>query len=123
MDSFYYGYVDTCIHNKIFIEQIKVRENLIIWQEVLTLFGSAGKEGKQDCVVNVNLRDNGGIEVKIKSKVNKLFDKQIERAATEAAYEMKVKNALIEVYDFNSLDFTIKARTKTAIKRAWRDVK
>ena len=87
------------------------------------MFGSAGKEGKQDCVVNVNLRDNGGIEVKIKSKVNKLFGKHIETAATKAAYEMKVKNALIKVYDFNSLDFTIKARTKTAIKRAWRDVK
>lgn len=82
------------------------------------MLGTAGKEAKQDCLVRVELKEEEGISVDLTSSVGKLFWKHIIRAATEAAEELGVKHAHIVIIDDGSFDFAIKARTKTAIKRA-----
>lgn len=82
------------------------------------MIGTAGKESKQDCLVKVELRKEGGLEVSLTSSVGKLFGNQIRKAAVEAAEELGIKNAFIEIIDDGCFDFAIKARTKTAIKRA-----
>lgn len=82
--------------------------------------GIAGKEGQQDCMAKVELKIQGGIKVRVNSKVAEIFGGLIEKAVVEAAGEMGIENAIIEVNDSGSLDFVIKARVKTAIKRAWR---
>lgn len=76
-----------------------------------------GNEKSSDAVVTVNL-EAVGREIKIKSKLIKMFGKSMENAVIEALDELGQENAHIVVEDFGALDFIIKGRTKTAIKRA-----
>lgn len=54
--------------------------------------------------------------------MEKMFGDAIQKAIREALSEMNVKAANVKVDDFGSLDFVIKARTKTAVKRARGDL-
>lgn len=81
-----------------------------------------GNEKDSDVLVTVDLNCNG-IEIIIESKLKKMFGKLMEKAVKETLEEMEIKNAKILVQDFGALDFVIKARTKTAIRRAISEVK
>ena len=78
--------------------------------------GTAGREKPQDCIVTVDLERKSGIEIQLNSKMEKMFGDAIQKAIREALSEMNVKAANVKVDDFGSLDFVIKARTKTAVK-------
>lgn len=80
--------------------------------------GTAGREKPQDCVVTVTLGACRGVKVNLNSKMEKMFGKAIVKAAKDAAKELCVKSAEITIDDYGSLDFVIRARTKTAINRA-----
>ena len=47
-----------------------------------------------------------------------MFGSAIRESVVEEAERLGVKNADIEVFDYSSLDFVIRARMKTAVKRA-----
>jgi citrate lyase subunit gamma (acyl carrier protein) len=47
-----------------------------------------------------------------------MFGKLMEKAVREVLSEMKVENAKVLVQDFGALDFVIKGRTRTAVRRA-----
>ncbi|WP_372713820.1 citrate lyase acyl carrier protein [Ilyobacter sp.] len=81
------------------------------------MIGICGNEKASDAVVTVNLEAQGKT-VEIKSKLKGMFGSLMEKAVMEALDELKVENAHVKVEDFGALDFIIKARTKTAIKRA-----
>ncbi|GAU77613.1 citrate lyase acyl carrier protein [Fusibacter sp. 3D3] len=80
-----------------------------------------GTEDASDVTVSVLLEGNG-IVVNLKSKNKPLFGRLIEAAVKESCLEMNVENATIDVNDFGALDFVIKARTKTAIREALKQV-
>lgn len=82
------------------------------------MIGQAGREKSDDVLVQVNIDTTEGIEIDIESKVKQLFGKQIEKSVKEVLYEMNVKNVYITLKDQGALDFVIRARVKTAIKRA-----
>ena len=84
--------------------------------------GTAGREKPQDCIVTVDLERKSGIEIQLNSKMEKMSGDAIQKAIREALSEMNVKAANVKVDDFGSLDFVIKARTKTAVKRARGDL-
>lgn len=84
--------------------------------------GTAGREKPQDCIVTVDLERKSGIEIQLNSKMEKMFGDAIQKAIREALSEMNVKAANVKVDDFGSLDFVIKARTKTAVKRVRGDL-
>lgn len=84
--------------------------------------GTAGREKPQDCIVTVDLERKSGIEIQLNSKMEKMFGDAIQKAIREALSEMNAKAANVKVDDFGSLDFVIKARTKTAVKRARGDL-
>lgn len=84
--------------------------------------GTGGREKPQDCIVTVDLERKSGIEIQLNSKMEKMFGDAIQKAIREALSEMNVKAANVKVDDFGSLDFVIKARTKTAVKRARGDL-
>mgnify|MGYP004554970161 FL=1 len=84
--------------------------------------GTAGREKPQDCIVTVDLERKSGIEIQLNSKMEKMFGDAIQKAIREALSEMNVKAANVKVDDFGSLDFVIKARIKTAVKRARGDL-
>lgn len=81
------------------------------------MIGVCGNEKDSDVLVTVNL-DFQGIEITIESKLKKMFGKLMEKAVREVLEEMKVENAKVLVQDFGALDFVIKGRTRTAVRRA-----
>ena len=81
------------------------------------MVGVCGNEKDSDVLVTVDLNVTG-IEVIIESKLKKMFGKLMEKAVREVLSEMKVENAKVLVQDFGALDFVIKGRTKTAVRRA-----
>ncbi len=81
------------------------------------MVGICGNEKDSDVLVTVDL-DNNGIEIIIESKLKKMFGKLMEKAVREVLDEMKVENAKVVVQDFGALDFVIKGRTRTAVRRA-----
>lgn len=81
------------------------------------MIGICGNEKSSDVLVTVDLNNNG-IEVIIESKLKKMFGKLMEKAVREVLEDMKVENAKVLVQDFGALDFVIKGRTRTAVRRA-----
>lgn len=58
------------------------------------------------------------IEINIESIVKKQFGKQIENVIRKTLEEAGVTGAKLDVQDKGALDFTIKARVKTALERS-----
>lgn len=81
------------------------------------MIGVCGNEKDSDALVTVDL-NNTGIEIIIESKIKDMFGKLMEKAVREVLDEMKVKDAKVLVQDFGALDFVIKGRTRTAVRRA-----
>ena len=81
------------------------------------MVGVCGNEKDSDALITVNL-DNVGIEIEIESKNKKMFGNLMEIAVREVLDDMKVENAKVLVQDFGALDFVIKGRTRTAVRRA-----
>lgn len=81
------------------------------------MIGVCGNEKDSDVIVTVDL-NNTGIEIVIESKLKKMFGKLMEKAVREVLEDMKVENAKVLVQDFGALDFAIKGRTRTAVRRA-----
>lgn len=81
------------------------------------MVGVCGNEKDSDALVTVNL-DNVGIEIEIESKNKKMFGNLMEKAVREVLADMKIENAKVLIQDFGALDFVIKGRTRTAVRRA-----
>ena len=80
------------------------------------LKGSCGHVRKSDAKISIDL-DTNGIEIVIISKFDKLFGTHMEEAVREVLTEQGIKDAKVVIEDDGALDFTIKARTRTALKR------
>ncbi|WP_462424047.1 citrate lyase acyl carrier protein [Fusobacterium ulcerans] len=80
------------------------------------MVGVCGNEKDSDALVTVNL-DNVGIKIEIESKNKKMFGNLMEKAVREVLADMKIENAKVLVQDFGALDFVIKGRTRTAVRR------
>lgn len=78
----------------------------------------AGTMESNDIYVMIMPNQNEGIELDIESIVMKQFGEDIERVIRETLNEAGVKDAILKVQDKGALDFTIKARIETAVKRA-----
>ena len=82
--------------------------------------GHAGFEKPQDCSVTVTLLDAGGVEIRLQSRQEAMFGSTIRSCAESCLEELGVENALVEIQDYGCLDFAIRARLKTAVRRARR---
>ncbi|MDR3259426.1 MAG: citrate lyase acyl carrier protein [Fusobacteriaceae bacterium] len=81
------------------------------------MIGVCGNEKDSDAIVTVDL-ENDGIEIIIESKLKKMFGKLMEKAVKDVLDDMSINRAKVVVQDFGALDFIIRGRTRTAIKRA-----
>jgi citrate lyase subunit gamma (acyl carrier protein) len=79
---------------------------------------SAGSLESNDVLVLVSPGDAAGITVAIDSIVMKQFGKQIEKTVQEVAAALDVSKASFQLNDRGALDYTIRARVETAIRRA-----
>ena len=82
--------------------------------------GVAGSKESNDCLVTVV--ENEGTEIVIESVVAAFFYDQIKTTVEETLKEMDVTNVMVTVEDKGALDYTIKSRLVSAIKRMNLDV-
>ena len=78
----------------------------------------AGTLESNDILIMVSPNSNGEINIDLESIVIKQFGDQIKKTILEKLKELDIKSVNIKAQDKGALDFTIKSRVETAIKRA-----
>lgn len=78
----------------------------------------AGTLESSDILVMVAPNLNGGIELELESVVLKQFGDEIRHTIFHKLQELDVQNIKIKAQDKGALDYTIRARVETAVKRA-----
>jgi len=76
--------------------------------------GHCGPEVRSDLQVRIEPRQQGGLEIKLKSRVEAYYGDSIRRQAEEVLEALAVKNAHVEIYDEGALPFVIAARIEVA---------
>jgi len=74
-----------------------------------------------DIQIRVEPKDEVGIEIQLKSSVEKQFGKQIKKVIKETLESLGIDRAFVIATDKGALDCTIKARVQCAAYRAMGD--
>ncbi len=85
--------------------------------EKIATAGNLGKRVRSDCFVTFELRDSGGLEIELQSKVIVMFADTIKKLASEVLSFFEVKNARLKIVDSGALPFVMAARIEAAIKK------
>jgi len=78
--------------------------------------GNEGPKVRSDCKVIIELRDSGGLEINVKSKVKSLYGDDILKQLQELSDYFGLKNAVVSIIDQGALPFVISARFESAVK-------
>jgi citrate lyase subunit beta/citryl-CoA lyase len=79
--------------------------------------GRGGKNVRSDCHVTVTLRNTGGIELQLRSKVEALYGASIRALAVAVLAHYDIPHAEVLIEDSGALPYTIAARIEAAVKR------
>ena len=79
--------------------------------------GMCGTMESNDCLVTVKKNDLGKNEINITSIVDDFYHDEILACVKEVLKEFNLNDVTVDLNDKGALDFTIKARVKTAIER------
>lgn len=77
----------------------------------------AGSDTKHDLMVQLELGGDAR-EVEIHSKVEKKFGEAIREDVEQVLDEFGIRGVKIQIDDLGAWDFAVKARVRTAVKRA-----
>lgn len=80
--------------------------------------GVRGADVRSDCWIHLELRDGGGLELAVRSKVESMYGEAIRAQLREGLAALGVANARVEMEDAGALPFVIAARLETAVRRA-----
>ncbi|MDV3426027.1 MAG: citrate lyase acyl carrier protein [Bacillota bacterium] len=78
----------------------------------------AGTLESSDIQIAIEPKKQTGIEIELKSSVEKQFGRQIRKVITETLESLGIKSAKVSAVDKGALDCTIKARVECAAYRA-----
>jgi citrate lyase subunit gamma (acyl carrier protein) len=78
----------------------------------------AGSLESGDVMVRVSPCEEDEVSIHIESKVSPRFSNAIRNTVRQTAQELGVRNARFEIIDHGALDFVLRARVTTALKRA-----
>ncbi len=78
---------------------------------------TCGTLQSNDCFVRLK-PSTAGVELKVESTVYDSFGEQIEKVAKETLKAMGITDAILDIDDKGALDYTIRARIETAVRRA-----
>ncbi len=81
------------------------------------IVGNIGPKVRSDCQVTLELKDKGGIQLLINSKVDALYGKSIEKLCKSELSFFEIKHANLILEDRGALPFVIMARIEAAIKQ------
>ena len=80
--------------------------------------GHCGKDVRSDVYVAFEVRDGGGVEVSLESRVAPYYGNAILEQARAVLDELGVKHARVSIHDEGALPFVIAARIEAAVRRA-----
>lgn len=83
--------------------------------------GEAGRRGsdvRSECWVAVELRESGGIQLELASKVGVLFGTSIRQGIQDTLAAFDIENIHVQVDDQGALPWVIQARLEAALTRA-----
>ncbi len=78
----------------------------------------AGTLESNDVFIMVSPNEENTVDIQLESIVMKQFGDQILKVIKDTLKDLKVESISLKVQDKGALDYTIKARVETAIKRA-----
>jgi citrate lyase subunit beta/citryl-CoA lyase len=79
--------------------------------------GRRGSDVRSDCWVRITLADSGGIDLRLKTKVESMYGDSIRKLVTDELTAIGVPNAKVEVEDAGALPFVLMARVEAAVRR------
>ncbi len=80
--------------------------------------GDRGPKVRSDCWIAVEKRDQGGLEINLKSKVAGMYGDSIQTLLEDGCRTLGLEHALVEVEDQGALSYVMAARLETAARRA-----
>ncbi|HKQ60727.1 MAG TPA: hypothetical protein VJS92_05530, partial [Candidatus Polarisedimenticolaceae bacterium] len=80
--------------------------------------GRRGSEVRSDAWIEVELREAGGIELALRSRVDAYYGESIRRQVREGLARCGVEHARVELEDQGALPFVLDARLEAAARRA-----
>ena len=80
--------------------------------------GSRGQDIRSDCWLGCELRDSGGIEIELRSKVSSMYGASIRAQLEAGLAALGVAHCRLEVEDAGALPFVIDARLENVVHRA-----
>lgn len=80
--------------------------------------GVAGTLESSDVSITIEPNTNNGIEINLKSSVEKQFGEQIIDVIKNTLLELDIEDAIVTANDKGALDCVIKSRVQTAAYRA-----
>jgi len=84
--------------------------------------GPRGQDAKSDCWINLEIREGGGVEIDLKSKVMVMYGESIRAQLAEGLKTLGIEHAKLEVEDAGAVPFVIDGRLETAARRAKADL-
>src|SRR4030042_1894820 len=79
--------------------------------------GNAGPKVRSDCEITIEIRQRGGIDIDLTSKVKTLYGESIANQCNEILKFFKIRNARLRINDSGALPFVISARLEAAIRK------
>jgi len=79
--------------------------------------GNRGERIRSDCFVSLHLREAGGRDILLKSKVESMFGRQIRQQVEDVLEELEIAHARVDIEDSGALPFVIGARLEAAAKK------
>jgi citrate lyase subunit beta / citryl-CoA lyase len=84
---------------------------------IIVTTGNKGKTVRSDCFVTLELKDDGGIDLQLESKVEVMYGESIRQLAFEVLEFFGIKDAYLKIEDSGALPLVIAARIEAAIKK------
>ena len=78
----------------------------------------SGTLESSDIYIILMPNENDGIVVELESLVIKQFGEKIKTTIIDTLMELGVRNVIVRAQDKGALDYTIRARVETAVRRA-----
>jgi citrate lyase subunit beta/citryl-CoA lyase len=79
--------------------------------------GNKGKGIRSDCQLTLEIRQSGGIDIQLVSKVKSMYGESILRLCNEILKFYGITDARLEIEDSGALEFVIAARLEAAVRQ------
>ncbi len=85
-------------------------------REIITT-GNKGKTIRSDCFITFELKDSGGLDILLESKVEVMYGNANRKLAEEVLNFFGIQNASLKIEDSGALPVVLTARIEAAIKK------